>query len=298
MENTGVGKEKEKFVPRKNYEEFYRDGEVIEDLFEWTDGLMANEYNIPYGEYTLQVFNHAYRICWMIIHENSSVIQISESIVFENDVVRKFSFEVAYVLYILHEKFYKIDERIRRGFLCVLPRGFYMHRYHSFVREKELFCPIEFLAPIPDIDLAQTKDDIMAAMNKAVRLEKGNKMLHKRLELERTKRAEAEQKIKTLQEKLDAWENNDFYKAVNIDSIVNYVNEQRRNLTEHDVLVIQGMLNRLCRNKKLSDEAFKEIDNLTCGSKVGIHNNTGCQNFYGPITDSEFPSKNNSKLDT
>lgn len=293
MGSTGVGKEKAEFIPRKNYEEFYRDSNVIEELLDLTESLMANEYNIPYGEYTLQVFNHAYHICWMIIHEKSTVMQISKSIVFENDVVRKFSFEVAFVLYILHDKFYKIDERIRRGFLCVLPRGFYMHHYHSFVREKELSCPIEFLAPMPDIDLAQTKDDIMAAMNKAVRLEKENKMLRKRLELERTKKAEAEQKIKTLQEKMDAWENNDFYKAVNINTIVNYVNEQRRNLTEHDVLVIQGMLNRLCRNKKLSDEAFKEIDNLTCGGKltIGTQYNNNCQQFNGTIINSEFPSK-------
>ena len=81
MESTGVGKENTEFIPRKNYEEFYRDGNVIEDLFELTDSLMANEYNIPYGEYTLQVFNHAYHICWMIIHEKSSVMQISKSIV-------------------------------------------------------------------------------------------------------------------------------------------------------------------------------------------------------------------------
>lgn len=270
MEYTGISKEKEEFVPRKNYEEFYRDGDVIEDLFELADSLMANEYNIPYGEYTLQVFNHAYHICWMIIHEKSSVMQISKSIVFENDVVRKFSFEIAYILYILHEKFYEIDESIRRGFLCVLPRGWYMNRFRNFVRENELPCPIEFCAPIPDIDLVQTKDDIIAAMNKSVRLEKENMMLRKRLELERSKRAEAEQKIKTLQEKLDTWENNAFYKAVNINTILAYA-QNPENCGENDVKTIKLMLLDLCASKVPAD-VIKKIKTLKCGKIITIEN--------------------------
>ncbi len=291
MENAHINREKEEFVPRKNYEEFYRDGEVIEDLFEWTDSLMANEYNIPYGEYTLQVFNHAYHICWMIFHKNSSVMQISKSIEFENDVVQKFSFEVAYVLYILHEKFYKMDERIRRGFLCVLPRGFYMHRYRPFVREKELSCPIEFHAPMPDIDLVQTQDDIMAAMNKAVRLDKENKMLRKRMELERAKRAEAEQNIKTLQEKLDAWENDTFYKAVNINTILKYAQESGI-CDNNDIKTIRMMLVDLCANK-VPNEVIEKIKTLKFGGTIYIEKqeNHGCQNFYGDISDSSFSAK-------
>ena len=62
MEYKGIGREKGEFVPRKHYEEFYRDGEVIEELYEQTDSSMANVYGFAYGEYTLQVFNHAYYI--------------------------------------------------------------------------------------------------------------------------------------------------------------------------------------------------------------------------------------------
>lgn len=291
MEHTGISKEKEEFVPRKNYEEFYRDGEVVEELFEWTDSLMANEHNIPYGEYTLQVFNHAYHICWMIIHENKTVMQISKSIVFENDVVQKFSLEVAYILYILHKKFYRIDEGTRRNFLCVLPRGFYMHRYRHFVKENKLSCPIEFSAPMPDIDLEQTKDDIIAAMDKAVRLKKESEMLRKQLELERTKRVEAEQTIKELKEKLNAWENNDFYKAVNINTILKFA-QNRENCENNDIKTIKMMLLSLCSNK-VPDDVIEKIKSLKLGGTIYIEKqeNQGCQNFYGPINNSSFHDK-------
>lgn len=291
MENAHINREKEEFVPRKNYEEFYRDGEVIEDLFEWTDSLMANEYNIPYGEYTLQVFNHAYHICWMIFHENSSVMQISKSIEFENEVVREFSFKVAYVLCILHEKFHKIDMRIRRVFSYVFYHGSHVHFYRSFVSENELPCPIEFHAPMPDIDLVQTRDDIMAAMNKAVRLDKENKMLRKRMELERTKRAEAELNIKTLQEKLDAWENDTFYKAVNINTILKYAQESGI-CDNNDIKTIRMMLVDLCANK-VPNKVIEKIKTLKFGGTIYIEKqeNHGCQNFYGDISDSSFSAK-------
>lgn len=295
MEYTDISKKKEEFVPRKSKEEFFRDGKVIKDLYNWTDFYICLELNVPFHDFTLCVYNHAYRICWMFTNGKSWDYDICDYDKFENNVVRNHSWMLVNILLTLNKFPLRLKTYLQINEMY--PKKFYEACYKDKVEGVSLSHPINFRIPLPkpeeieEIDFAQTKNYVMDTMNKAIKLQEEFKEQHWLLQVEKAKREEAEQKIKTLQTKLDAWENNDFYKAVNIDTIVNYVNEQRRNLTEHDVLIIQGMLNRLCRNKKLSDEAFKEIDNLTCGEKIGVQNNTGCQNFYGPITDSEFPSK-------
>ena len=69
MENTGISKEIKEFVPRKSKEEFFQDGEIIKELFEWTRNTIKRVEKIISDEFTLRVFNLAYRICWMVVNE-------------------------------------------------------------------------------------------------------------------------------------------------------------------------------------------------------------------------------------
>lgn len=191
MEYTGVDKEKGEFVPRKHYKEFYRDGKIIEELYEFTDGLISEKYNVPYGEYTLKVFNHAYRICWMFINGRGSVKEIYHSIMFENDLVQNYSWSVAYALFRLQNKFYPLTKRNSMDFVMMLPEGFCRRLYVDFTRGKSMSYPIDFRGSLPEpepmeeeIDFAKAMDYMSAAMYtmaKAVKVQEENKELHKQL---------------------------------------------------------------------------------------------------------------------
>ena len=285
MEYTGIGKGKEEFVPRKHYEEFYRDGETIKELYEFTDGLMGEESNIPYGEYTLQVFNHAYHICWMIINEKTPVRNICASIEFENDVVQKYSWAVAYAILRLHEKFSLVEDNVYKDLARILPKGFYAEYYSSFVHEKNVTCPLEFsilfrFSPYESvstksIDFAKAKIQILDTMNKAIKLQKEYDELRDELHATYIEATDYKNDIKELQEqnallqqKINKLENDSFYKAVNINTIVEYV-QNADDLDKTDVATIKLMLLTLCANK-VPNDVIEKIKNLKRGGNVTI----------------------------
>ena len=108
----------------------------------------------------------------------------------------------------------------------------------------------------------------MGAMDKAIRLEIENEKLRKRLKMERATRENAEQTIKEKQAKLDIWENNAFYKAVNINTILQYVQNPKK-CDKSDVKTIKLMLLALCANK-VPNEVIEKIDALECGKTITI----------------------------
>ena len=271
MEYINIGKEKENFVPRKSSEEFFRDGEVIEELYEWTDSSMANMYGFAYGEYTFKVFNHAYYICWLLINEKGSVSKIHDSILFENDVVQEYSYAVAYALYRLNIHFIPLTHNISRQFDRILSRDFYSEIYCDFMMKKTLSHPINFRVPLPEpIDFVEARDYITNAIEQAIQLQTENKELRKQLESERKQRESLEQIIKSQQEKLDVWESDSFYKAVNINTILKYA-QNPENCGENDVKTIKLMLLDLCASKVPAD-VIKKIKTLICGKIITIEN--------------------------
>jgi len=297
MEYTGINKDKEEFVPRKSKEDFFRDGEIIKELYNWTSKTMCVVENKSSDELTLCVFNYAYRICWIKISKKMSIKRIDNFMTFENDTVRMHSWAVAYALLRLNNKFHPFKDVDRIEITMLLPRYFYDRYYYIFVKSKSLSHPISFRASfseeeqITEVDLAKTRKHILAAMDKAIKLEEENKELGKQLEEERRKREIAEQTVEGIQTKLNCLENDAFYKAVNINSILKYA-QDKGNCDNNDIKTIRMMLLALCANK-VPNDVIEAIKTLKLGGNItiGEQHNHGCQNFYGNITDSEFPSK-------
>lgn len=300
MENTGISKEIKEFVPRKSKEEFFQDGEIIKELFEWTRNTIKRVEKIISDEFTLRVFNLAYRICWMVVNERATIKQIEDLIepINQIDRFRNHSLAVAYTLFRLNKEYSLRESDIFFSIVRVLlPPSFYAKHYSAFVRENSLPHPISFRAPLSEseheveIDFGKTKSHIVAAIDKAIRLESENKELHKLIEEERIKRKTAELRIEEKQTKLNCLENDAFYKAVNINSILKYAQDQG-NCDNNDIKIIRMMLLALCANK-VPNDVIEAIKTLKLGGNItiGEQHNHGCQQFYGNITDSEFPSK-------
>lgn len=119
-----------------------------------------------------------------------------------------------------------------------------------------------------EMDLAEVKSLVMGAMDQSIKMQQENKALRLQLEEERTRREKAEQTIKAQQEKLDTWESDDFYRAVNINTILEYAQDPD-NCDKTDVTVIKLMLLALCSNK-VPDDIIRKIKRLRCGGKLNI----------------------------
>lgn len=289
MEYTGIGKEKEEFVPRKGKEEFFRDGEVVKELYCRTDALICEERNVPFHNYTLCVFNHAYYICWKFLHESVLVNRIGKTVIFENRMVEKFSWVVAYALLRLHEKFYPIEHGDYVSLFSKFPCELYERHYNPLAQGMSLSKPLSFCVPLPgqEMNFSKARSYVTAALGEGARLQEENKELRKRLEAEEKLRKKAEWEMKALQQKLDAWENNAFYKAVNIETIFEYAQSKR--CSENNREAIRNTLLYLCSNK-VDDDVIDKIRNLELGGNVtiGTQINNNCQQFSGPIINSEF----------
>ena len=118
------------------------------------------------------------------------------------------------------------------------------------------------------VDFAKAKDYLVAVMDEAEHMQKENKLLSEELKAERMAREKAEQTIRQLQEKLDVWESDDFYKAVNIKTIIEYA-QDTDNCDKNDVAIIKLMLLGLCANK-VPDKVIRKIKTLKCGGKLNI----------------------------
>ena len=118
------------------------------------------------------------------------------------------------------------------------------------------------------VDFVQVKDVVVAAMEEAAKMQEENRQLREQLQKERAAREDAEQIIVELQKKLDVWESDSFYKAVNIKTIIEYAQDPD-NCDKEDVVTIKLMLLGLCANK-VPDMVIKKIKTLRCGGKFNI----------------------------
>lgn len=118
------------------------------------------------------------------------------------------------------------------------------------------------------VDFAKAKDYLVAVMDETARMQEENKLLGEQLRAERAAREKVERSIRELQEKLDVWESDDFYKAVNIKTIIEYA-QDTDNCDKNDVAIIKLMLLGLCANK-VPDKVIRKIKTLKCGGKLNI----------------------------
>lgn len=118
------------------------------------------------------------------------------------------------------------------------------------------------------VDFAKAKAYLLDVMDEAAKMQEENKLLSEQLQAERIAREKAEQTIRVLQEKLDVWESDDFYKAVNIKTIIEYA-QDTDNCDKNDVAIIKLMLLGLCANK-VPDKVIRKIKTLKCGGKLNI----------------------------
>ena len=145
MEYTGIGKEKEEFVPRKSMQEFFRDGEVVEELYRLTFRMIIH-YSSLKSNNVLDIFNNAYQICRSHLFQQSFVIK------FRNTERKDFSYAVALVLVQLHQKFYSISEEAVLSLKSkITPRVW--REFQTFAKNYELARPI-FLVQEKGFDLA------------------------------------------------------------------------------------------------------------------------------------------------
>lgn len=273
MEYTGISKEKEEFVPRKSKEEFLRDGEVIGELYNRTEDFLRREHIADYRGGTMVVFNHAYRICWMIVGEKAAFKQINDFIMPKGEIIRNHSMAVAYALFRLNEGFYPFSHRTFFNLVKVLPHSFYARCYADLVKGKGLSHPIDFRGSLlesnqeSEIDFVQAKSNIIAALDEAIGLKDENKELRFMLGAQESMREEYERKAKILQQKLDVWENNVFYKAVNINTILKYAQDPSI-CDSVDMKAIQRMLLILCDDK--DKETKEKIKTMKLGGNIVI----------------------------
>lgn len=294
MEYTGINKDKEEFVPRKSKEEFFRDGEVIEELYKFTYDELRKDIRCNDG-LVLQMFNYAYRICWLIVTGRSSVNQIDNFITFAYREERDYILPMAFILLSLNRGFYpRMNIHLRPLYdMCYIC---FLDRLINFTSKKKLLLPINFRTPFPEpklepeLDILQAKKYIMGFVDKVICLKKENEDLVELLQVEKAKREEVEKKIKTLQKKLDGWENDPFYKAVNINTIFEYV--QSKHCSENNREAIRNTLLYLCANK-VPNDVIEKIKTLKLGGTIYVEKqeNHGCQNFYGDFRDSSFLTK-------
>ena len=118
------------------------------------------------------------------------------------------------------------------------------------------------------VDFAKAKAYLLDVMDEAAKMQEENKLLSEQLQAERIAREKAEQTIRELQEKLDVWESDDFYKAVNIKTIIEYA-QDTDNCDKNDVAIIKLMLLGLCANK-VPDKVIRKIKTLKCRGKLNI----------------------------
>ena len=118
------------------------------------------------------------------------------------------------------------------------------------------------------VDFAKAKDYLVAVMDEAARMQEENKLLGDQLRAEHAAREKVERTIRELQEKLEVWESDDFYKAVNIKTIIEYA-QDTDNCDKNDVAIIKLMLLGLCANK-VPDKVIRKIKTLKCGGNLNI----------------------------
>ena len=105
---TGLSVE-DNFTERRDMNEFLRDGDVINTLFDQTLNILfeEGEKEVP-DKMLVQIFNNAYKICWYLTSQHLSVKEVSQKMQLNRVrmITRNLSYCVAWSILTVYKEFY------------------------------------------------------------------------------------------------------------------------------------------------------------------------------------------------
>lgn len=138
------------FTERKDINEFLRDGAVINSLYDVTLQHLFENHTRSVEARVLEVFNNAYKICWMITSQGASYSDILHKVIGQkpNFLIRDLSQFVAWSILKVYNGFYSFDESIIDTLRIRTQDKSLFSSYRELVRMQEDPCrPICFATP-------------------------------------------------------------------------------------------------------------------------------------------------------
>ena len=263
------------WIWRHEKEMFFADGAMIQALYEKMDDILRGLHTgFHKPERTLRVFNYAYDFCWQLTENHQSRLDTLFVDSDGNANVRIMTYTLAFVLLNIHNKFDELDESTQ-DLLQRRQSDRWTWELLLLAKNYQTDSP----APATDepLDFDKVRLLVTAALTTGKKLQAENESLRRKLETENQMHENIvaswklscdslSQKLDTLRQQLAAWENNKFYQAVNIGTIVDYAQGQKENKLD----VIKMMLLELCANK-VDDDVIQKIKDLRSGGTFNIN---------------------------
>lgn len=355
--------ESDTFTERTDINQFLRDGAVINSLYDVTLQHLFENRTRSVEVRVLEVFNKAYKICWMITSHGASYTEILHNVIGQkpNFLIRDLSQYVAWSILKVYSGFYDFNDSILDTLRIRTQDKSLFSSYRELVRMQEDPCrPIcfetpgirhsrqeicidgmdvqsddaksvwEFLSNFanhhPELETDEDEDeefemrpvyDVLDKSFSAIRKtfdtikSENERLAFTMAEMESNQRKTIEgmeatisrlrSQIAHLNKQLETSKNevkvkevikeNPLQKILNWDTITNYA----LGLGNYkDVQVICNMFNRMSsRNQYYNQNLMDNIDKLEAYIRelqkpVINQTNSGCQQFYGEVKDSEF----------
>lgn len=139
------------FKERDDINQFLRDGDLINDLYDQTlDVLSTNNRSFDEEGDVLKVFNAAYRICWLVAQKRESFSEVTRLVYFRktDTYIRDISYCVAWCILKVYSELYEFDNSILELIRKRVNRLAFFTDYRELVRMQDDPCfPINFAEP-------------------------------------------------------------------------------------------------------------------------------------------------------
>lgn len=112
--NFDKGRDVDTYTERDNINQFLRDGAVINSLYDLTLQNLYDNIIEDIDDTSLEIFNKAYKICWMITAKEASYSAILSEVFHNrpNYLVRDLSQYIAWSILKVYDEFYEVDDSI------------------------------------------------------------------------------------------------------------------------------------------------------------------------------------------
>lgn len=269
---------------RDTKEEFIAEGAMMKALYEKVEELLIKRGDGSYSaQRVLRIFNYANNIFWQLTNLGEDKPDTQYVDTERNPNVRIMTYSLTFVLLKMFGMYSQLSEAFKEQ----------LHHHKSdnwawelmiLAEQYETDKPEPHPAPKAEpVDFDTTLHQVTAALAEAQRLKQENESLRHKLEEEKKRREHDVKHWKALnnmqadtmsalllkhnavEQKLAAWENNKFYQAVNIGTIVDYAQGQKENKLD----VIKMMLLELCANK-VDNDVLQKIKDLRSGGTFNI----------------------------
>ena len=144
------GVESNTFTERTDINEFLRDGAVINSLYDVTLQHLFESRTRNVEARILEVFNKAYKICWMITEQEVTYNDILHNVLNNkpNFFIRDLSYCVAWCILKVYSELYEFDNSILVSIRKRVNRLAFFTEYRELVRMQDDPCyPINFAEP-------------------------------------------------------------------------------------------------------------------------------------------------------